>query len=69
MSKFVQTTVAPVAGSATVEAYVNVYKQADGSIRPGSRVFRKEANARKHAKSTVGNEFIGVEKITISRSF
>ncbi len=62
MSKFRQVTIAPVAGKAEVLFYVNLYKQADGSIRPGSRVFRKAINAERHARSDVGNEFVGVRE-------
>lgn len=67
MSKFNQTLIPAVAAVATVEAYVNVYRDENGNIRPGSRVFRTEKNAANHARSEVGNEFVGVEKLTITR--
>jgi len=67
MSQFVKRTVQPVAGSAEVDFFVNMYKAADGSIEPGARTYRTEANARRKARGTTarGLTFIGVKKLTI----
>lgn len=70
MSQFNQTlqrAIPATPGKAQVEFYVNMYRQPDGNIRPGARVFRKAENARKNAESSNGNEHVGVEKLVVSR--
>jgi hypothetical protein len=55
MSQFAQTktpstpAVAATLGRATVTFYVNIYRQSDGNIRPGSKVYRTANNAARKA--------------------
>lgn len=66
MSSFTKRTVQPVAGSAEVDFFVNLYKAADGSIEPGARTYRTEANALRKAQGVTarGLRFVKVIKMT-----
>lgn len=66
MSRFSQTTIAPVAGSAKVKFFVNVYKDAAGNIEPGSKTYRTLVNAQRKARSARGLTHVGVRELEIS---